>query len=220
MRRAPHLFGARALPVLRRFARAQEGVTIIEFALILPGFLIMLLGALDVGHTLYMQSVVQGAVQKAARDGTLETSAGTNATSRDAIDAVVESQIKQLHNDAEVSVQRRFYRSFSQAAAAQAEPFTDSASGPNKNGVCDGGEPFVDNNNNGVWDADGGNAINAAGARDNVVFTVTVSYPRLFPIDRLIGGHGTTHVVARTVLSNQPYGDQGTDGTPTVRYCS
>jgi Flp pilus assembly protein TadG len=212
-------FPPSAAPALRGLARAQEGVTIIEFALVLPAFLVMLLGALDIGHTLYMQSVVQGAVQKAARDGTLETAAGAGSTSRGAIDAVVESQIKKLHRHADITISRRFYRTFSQAAAAQAEPFTDSASGPSQNGICDDGEPYVDNNNNNTWDADGGNAINAAGARDNVVFTVNVAFPRMFPIDRLIGGHGTTHVSATTVLSNQPYGDQGTDGTPTVRHC-
>lgn len=205
---------------LRDLPDAQSGVTIVEFALILPAFLVMLLGALDVGHTLYMQSVVQGTVQKAARDGSLETSSGNISTPRDQIDEVIKSQIRQLHNQAEVIISRRFYRTFTAAAAAQAEPFVDSSSGPNANGICDAGESYVDNNNNGTWDADGGNAVNAAGARDNVVFSVTVSYPRMFPIDRLIGGNGTTEVIATTVLANQPYGDQGSDGTPTVRNCA
>jgi Flp pilus assembly protein TadG len=205
---------------VRNLADAQEGVTIIEFALLLPAFLVMLLGALDIGHTLYMQSVVEGAVQKAARDGTLETSAGSSSTPRDAIDQAVTSQIKQLHKDAQIDITRRFYRTFTQAAMAEAEPFTDSPSGPKQNGVCDGGEAYVDNNNNGTWDADGGNSVNSAGARDNIVFSVSVSYPRLFPIDRLIGGSGSTNVVATTVLANQPYGNQGTDGNPTVRYCT
>ena len=215
----PWLPCARSRPV-RDLSGSEDGVTIIEFALLLPAFLVMLLGALDVGHTLYMQSVVQGTVQKAARDGTLETSAGNISTPRDLIDEVIISQIKQLHNHAEVTISRRFYRTFTDAAAAQAEPFTDSSSGPNANGICDAGETYLDNNNNGTWDADGGNAVNAAGARDNVVFSVAVTYPRLFPIDKLIGGNGSTEVIATTVLANQPYGDQGTDGTPTVRNCT
>jgi len=204
----------------RAIVHAQDGVTIVEFALLLPAFLVMLLGALDIGHTLYMQSILQGAVQKAARDGTLETAAGTNATPRDAIDAAVRRQLTQLHKSATITVDRRFYRTFTDAAAAQAEPFTDSASGANKNGICDGGEPYVDNNNNNVWDADGGNAVNSAGARDNVVYMVSITYPRMFPLDKLIGGRGTTSLSATTVLSNQPYGDQGTDGEPTVRHCT
>lgn len=205
---------------LRQIVQAQEGVTIVEFALVAPTLLIMLLGAFDVAHTLYMQSVLQGAVQKAARDSSLETAAGSTTTPRDTIDNRVRAQVLQLHNGATVNVSRRFYRSFSDAAAAQAEPFTDATSGVHKNGICDNGEAYEDKNNNGVWDADGGNAVNAAGARDNVVYVVSVSYPRMFPLDKLIGGSGTTRLEASTVLSNQPYGDQGEDGTPTVRNCT
>jgi len=210
----------RVRPRLRQIVQAQDGVTIVEFALIAPTLLMMLLGAFDVAHTLYMQSVLQGAVQKAARDSSLETAAGSVSTSRDTIDERVESQVHRLHRHADVEITRRFYRTFSDAAAAQAEPFTDATSGVHKNGICDNGEPYEDKNNNGVWDADGGNSINAAGARDNVVYLVKVSYPRMFPLDKLIGGSGTTNLSASTVLSNQPYGDQGSDGTPTVRTCA
>lgn len=205
---------------LRRIARAQEGTTILEFGLIAPALIVLLLGALDIGHALYMQSVLQGAIQKAARDGTMETAAGTPNTPRDAIDTIVRNQLGTLHKTATVTVTRRFYRTFSKAKAAQAEPFTDSTSGPNKNGRCDAGEPYTDNNNNNVWDADGGNSIASAGARDNVVYTVTITYPDMFPLGKLVGGNGTTTLTAKTVLANQPYGDQGTDGTPTVRQCT
>lgn len=210
----------RPCPSLRALVQAQDGVTIVEFALIAPTLLMMLLGAFDVAHTLYMQSVLQGAVQKAARDSALETAAGSTSTPRDAIDDRVRAQVRRLNNHADVDISRRFYRTFSDAAAARAEPFNDATSGVHKNGICDNGESYEDKNNNGVWDADGGNSINAAGARDNVVYLVTVSYPRMFPLDKLIGGNGTTRLQASTVLSNQPYGDQGTDGTPTVRTCT
>ena len=217
--RLRHRFILRPRPRLRQIVHAQEGVTIVEFALIAPTLLMMLLGAFDVAHTLYMQSVLQGAVQKAARDSSLETAAGSTSTPRDTIDDRVREQVARLHKHAEVDISRRFYRTFSDAAAAQAEPFTDATSGVHKNGICDNGEAYEDKNNNGVWDADGGNAVNAAGARDNVVYLVSVSYPRMFPLDKLIGGNGTTSLTASTVLSNQPYGDQGSDGAPTVGTC-
>ena len=180
----------------------------------------MLLGAFDVAHTMYMQSVLQGAVQKAARDSTLETSAGSTSTPRDTIDARVKSQVARLNRNADVKITRRFYRTFTDAAAAKAEPFTDAESGPFKNNICDNGEPYEDKNNNGLYDPDGGNSVNTAGARDNIIYVVSISYPRMFPLDKLIGGNGTTRLSASTVLSNQPYGDQGKDGTPTVRNCT
>lgn len=201
---------------LRQIVQAQEGVTIIEFALIAPILMVMLLGAFDIAHTLYMQSVLQGAVQKAARDSSLEASAGDVATPRDTIDDRVREQVARLHRHAEVEITRRFYRTFSDAAAAKAEPLLSDANG---NGICDPGDRYEDKNNNGVWDADGGNSVNLAGARDNVVYLVKVSYPRMFPLDKFIGGNGTTSLSAATVLSNQPYGNQGKDGTPKERTC-
>ncbi len=206
---------------LHRLARDEQGASMMEFGLILTPFCVLVLGAFDVGHTLYMQAVLQGVVQKAAREGTLENSAG-NATDRQtAIDSLVRSQVRDLNKTADVSFSRRFYRSFSDAALKKSEDFNDT----NGNGLCDGpiggnpGESYVDANNNNVWDRDGGDA-GQGNARDNVIYTVTVAYPRLFPIDRFIGGSGTTRIVATTVLANQPYGSQGSYGSPTVRQCT
>ncbi len=216
MRALIHLAGMNRVPI-RSILQAQGGVTIVEFALIAPTLLIMLLGAFDVAHTLYMQSVLQGAVQKAARDSSLEASAGNVSTPRDTIDDRVRQQVGRLHRHANIEITRRFYRSFSDAAAAQAEPLLSDANG---NSICNTGDRYEDKNNNGVWDPDGGNSINLAGARDNVVYRVNVSYPRMFPLDKLLGGNGTTSLSAATVLSNQPYGNQGKDGIPKERTCT
>lgn len=213
---APTHFMAR----LRALAPSERGTTILEFGLISPALIVMLLGALDIGHTLYMQSVLQGAVQKAARDGTLEGAAGSSSTPRDTIDTRVREQLATLHKTAVVTITRRFYRTFSKAAAAQAETFTDSAVGSTyRDNKCNNGESYVDANNNGLFDRDGGDSVDHAGARDNVVYTVTISYPRMFPLDKLVGGHGTTRLTASTVLANQPFGDQAQYGTATVDTC-
>ncbi|MCE7797795.1 pilus assembly protein [Sphingobium sufflavum] len=189
----------------------------VEFALILPVLCTLLLGALDFAHSLYMQSVLQGSLQKAARDSSLET--GTEAAKQTELDTKVRDQIQALYKDATVSFSRRFYRSFSKAAAAQAETFVDSPVGNIwRDGLCNNGEAFVDANNNGVWDKDGGDAGQGR-ARDVVVYTVTVTYPRLLPVDKFVGGSGTNNFLATTVLTNQPYGDQGTYGTATAGVC-
>jgi hypothetical protein len=200
-------------------ASDERGGTILEFGLMMPILCTLMFGALDFGHSLYVQAILQGAVQKAARDSTLETS--TTQASQDAIDARVRNQVLFLNKYANVTFVRRFYRSYTKAASKTAEPFVDT----NLNGTCDGpaglipGEAYTDSNNNGVWDKDGGDA-GQGGARDIVVYTVTVSYPRIFPADKLIGGSGTTTLAASTILSNQPYGDQGAYAAPTVRACT
>lgn len=194
---------------LRALAREEKGATVVEFAIVAPVMGMVLLGAFDVGHTLYMRSVLQGIVQKVARDSTLET--GLDGDQQTVLDNEVKSQVKALANNSTVTISRKYYRTFSNAAAAQFEPFTDN----NHNGTCNGGEPYQDNNNNGIWDATGGNS-GQGGAKDAVLYTVTVSYPRFFPIYDFIGGSHTTVLTASTVLRNQPYGDQA---TPTVRNC-
>jgi Flp pilus assembly protein TadG len=196
--------------------RDQRGATILEFGLIAPSLMLMLIGALDIGHTLYMQGVLQGTVQKAARDGTLESSAGASSAARDAIDAQVRNQLLTLNRSATVTFRRRFYRTFTAAAAQAAEQFTDT----NGDGLCNNNEPFDDRNNNTVRDTDGADSVDHAGARDNVIYTVNISYPRLFPLDRMIGGSGTVSLTAATVLASQPYGDQGSYGAAGVGHCA
>jgi Flp pilus assembly protein TadG len=203
-----------------RFTQNQRGIAATEFALILPVFAMLLLGGFDLSHTIYMRAVMQGELQKAARDGTLETGA---ATSQQAIiDSKVRSAIRNLNTsltDSDIVITRRTYKTFSTAAAAQAESFTDSVSGSNANGRCDGGEPYVDTNNNSVWDSDGGDA-GQGGARDVTILKVTTSYPHMFPLWKMLGSSGTVKIEAQTVLANQPYGAQSQYGTPTVRNCS
>lgn len=196
----------------RPLARDERGVTVVEFAIVAPVMGLMLLGAFDIAHTLYMRAVLQGIVQKTARDSTLEDAADPTEQSR--LDAAVTGQAKALANNAVVVISRRFYRTFSDASAARAEAWTDT----DRNGTCNNGEPYEDANQNGTWDKDGGNS-GQGGAKDAVLYTVKVSYPRFFPIYNFIGGSRTTTVTASTVLKNQPYGDQGSYSAPVVRYC-
>ena len=192
--------------------RDPRGTSITEFGIIAPVFSILLMGALDMGHTLYMQSILQGTMQKAARDSTLET--GTEAAKQAQIDATVTDQVRQLAKSATVTITRRYFRDFTKAAQAVAEPYTDT----NGNGRCDAGEPYQDNNNNSSWDADGGDQGQGS-AKDTVVYTAKVSYPRLFPMAKLIGLPSDVVLTASTVLANQPYGEQAAYGTPTLRNC-
>ncbi|OQW47091.1 MAG: hypothetical protein A4S16_09735 [Proteobacteria bacterium SG_bin6] len=185
-----------------------------EFGLIAPAFVLMLLGAFDLGHDLYMRAVLQGILQKAARDSTLESAQDAGAAA--SIDTKVRNQVQALAVDATVNFSRRYYRTFSQAAAARAESWTDT----DGDGRCDNGEPYTDANNNSVWDADGGDS-GQGGAKDKVVYTATVRYAPLIPMWRLFGlSNGDAKVLtATTVLANQPYGDQGSYGAPVVRNC-
>lgn len=198
---------------LRALGRDERGASVVEFALIAPVLALLLVGAFDIAHTLYARAVLQGIVQKTARDATLESSTDTAAQA--ALDEKVKKQVSALANNATFVATRRYYRTFAAAAAAQAETWTDT----NHNNTCDNGEPYQDANLNSTWDRDGGNS-GQGGAKDRTLYTVTVSYPRFFPLWKFIGVSATTKLTASTVLINQPYSDQGTYGTAVVRYCT
>jgi Flp pilus assembly protein TadG len=186
----------RALAATLRHDRG--GATIVEFALILPVMALLLMGAFDVGHTLYATTTLQGVVQKATRDSGLETA---SLAQQAIIDARVTRQVKALAANANITITRRNYRSFT-AATATMEQYTDS----NNNGVCDNNEPYDDDNRSGTRDQAG--TSGQGSAKDTVLYTVIATYPRMFPLANFIGIPRTTTIKASTVLNNQPYGDQ------------
>ncbi|HVR89632.1 MAG TPA: TadE family protein [Novosphingobium sp.] len=192
----------------RRLASDTRGAAIVEFALIAPVLLITMMGIFDLGYNMYATSMLQGAIQKAARDSTLEGSAGSEA----ALDALVADAVHDIVPGAEMTYARTAYTSFSDVR--QPEDYTDV----DGDGICNNGEPFEDANANGSWDADRGTE-GQGGARDAVLYEVTISYPRAFPIASLIGQSNQFTTVAKTVLRNQPYNLQQTSA-PTTGNCT
>lgn len=182
-------------PALTQLAQDRSGATVVEFALILPPLMLMLMGLFDLAHNMYTAQVLNGAVQQAARESTIE---GTTRTRR-ALDANVKAAVKKISPGASVEIWRTFYQSFSDIG--RPEDWTDM----NSDGTCNNGEPFEDVNFNGRWDKKPGRGGIGA-ARDAVLYNVTVTYPRLFPIAALIPGQSKTmEMQTKTVLRNQPY---------------
>ena len=190
----------------------ESGVSAVEFAGISPVFFAMLLGTMDIGHGLYTKAAINGALQTAGRASSLEGAAVTSEQSR--IDNYIARTIRSVAPSAEIKVKRRYYKTFSDAAEAQAEQWTDS----NANGTCDNGEQYVDENRNEVWDEDGGND-GQGGARDIVIITADVKFDRLFPMYELIGLSDAVSFTSDSILANQPYGEQAEYGTPVARNC-
>jgi Flp pilus assembly protein TadG len=194
-------------------AKNEAGISITEFGLIAPVVATMMLGTMDLGHTLYMRTVLDGAIQDIARDSSLED--GGILAKQEIINARITQQIKRLNKDATVTIKRRYYRNFTNAYNAEEEEYTDT----NNDGECNNGEPYVDANLNDTWDSDGGDA-GQGGAKDVSIVTVTVSYARLFPMASLAGLPENVTVAANTVLANQPYGDQAQYGQAQTRNCN
>lgn len=197
---------ARTLPRLRRLARDDRGVTVVEFAIVAPVLVALLLGFGDLMYQSYVQSILEGAVIKAGRDSSLES----NAASQAAIDKKVIAMVGMLGPGMKFKADRRSYASF---ALVKPETFDDR----NRNGMRDAGECFDDVNGNKLWDADPGRA-SQGGANDVTRYTMTVTYPRLFPVSALFGWDAFETVSASTLLKNQPYRTQ--DRTTVASICT
>jgi Flp pilus assembly pilin Flp len=201
----------RASRLLQRL-RDNRGATAVEFALVTPPFLLLLVGTMDFGHTIWMRSTVEGALQEAARDSGLES--GAVLQGQQIIDNKIRNTIVGVAKNATVDIKRGYYKTFTDASAARQEDYTDTSG----NNWCDAGEPYVDRNNNGKWDWNGADD-GQGGAKDIVVITVKVKYPRLFPMSGLLGLPDQVIANTNSVLANQPYGEQTTNGPGTNRNC-
>lgn len=184
--------------ILKRIRRDEDGVTLVEFAIVAPVLLLMIMGIFDMAHSQYTSALMNGAMQKAARDLTLQSA----IANQNAIDTAVENQIRSVvPTSATVELVKLSHADF--ADIGEEEEYTDD----NGDGQCNNNEPFIDYNNNGQWDADRGEA-GIGGAKDAVLYTVNVSYDRIFPMAELAGLTQQVQLSASTVLRNQPYDEQ------------
>ena len=181
----------RALRTLRRDTR---GAALVEFAIIAPAMMTLIFSLCDLSYNIYAKSVLNGALQKAARDAAIQGGANNTA----AIDGKVTAMMKQVTPNATITFVRKSFYTFS---AIKPEPFVDT----NANGVRDSGECYTDMNGNARFDADGG-ADGQGGANDVTLYTATVSYKVVF----------NESITATTLLKNQPYASQTVASPATI----
>ncbi|MEW4447939.1 TadE/TadG family type IV pilus assembly protein [Qipengyuania sp. JC766] len=178
----------------RSVARDESGAALMEFGIVAPVFIMMLMGLFDYGQLTYGQSVLNGAVQEAARASALETGDTAEA------DAMVREQVQKILPGADVRASRVSYYDF--ADLERPEQWNDA----NNNGDCDNGEAYTDENRNGQWDEDVG-VSNNGNANDVVIYSVTVSYDAPFAVPLLPYSDDRT-IEASAIKKNQPFADQ------------
>lgn len=182
----------------RSIIKDERGATLVEFGFVMPILMVLVMGVFDMAHTQYTSAMVNGAMQKAGRDLTLENAGSRQgAINQQVIDIVSEV----LPNNATVELETLSHFDFSDIG--QPEDFNDD----NLDGICNNNELFFDMNDNGQWDPDRGQA-GIGSARDAVLYTANVSYPRLFPMAGLIGLDEEVNLSGSTVLRNQPFDEQ------------
>jgi len=184
----------------RKLRSDKRGVTTIEFALVAPVFLMVIVGCLDLGQMVYAKGVLDGAVEKAARDSSLETGDTSLA------DGMVKNTITKVLPNATVSSTRKSYFDFTNAN--KGEDLDDE----NGDGECSEDESFTDLNGNDRWDEDLGEDGNG-GANDVIVYTVTVAYDPVFAVPLVPIDWSRREIESTAVKRNQPFALQ--DGSYT-----
>lgn len=199
MIRPPHM--ARRRKRLFQLGRDNKGVAAIEFAMIAPTFVMILMAGFDIGFGIYAKGVLQGAVEDAARTASLEN------TSWEAIKSRVNNQVRKVipsadpATDITFTMDPSFYGNY--ADVSLPEDFTDS----NGDGNWDPNECFVDRNANSQFDTDVGIA-GRGGAQDVVAISAELTFERVFPLWAFMGQPNTITLEAKTFLRNQPFSAQ------------
>lgn len=192
--------------MVRPLLQNTEGATIVEFAIVLPLFMVFLVGLLDIGQMVYGKSVLTGAVHRAARASGTETRNVTQA------DASVLAAIRPVLPGVTIKSSRTSYYDFSDIG--RPEKWNDA----NGNSTCDNNELYTDENRSGQWDEDVGKQDSAGDANDVVVYKVTASFEPMFKVPFLPARWADRTLSATAVVKNQPFGNQ-TDYGSTAGSC-
>lgn len=188
---------------LRKLWRAKRGATIVEFGIILIPLLTLLMGALDLGHLVYMRALAEGSLERAARRATVG-----NQTKQQVV-AIIKDEVRTIlpagsrDDPAAVTVTPLSYFNFS--AVGGGERITGDTAPLGQYNATD---CYEDRNNNGRYDATGGGGDDLGSADDIIYYNVVISVPRLFSFLTTLGLPANNTIESRTLIRNQPYGEQ------------
>lgn len=192
---------------LRTLHGDTRGVTVIEFAIVAPVLMILIMGLGEMMYQEYAQVILNGSVQKAARDSAIQGGAQNTAAIDTTVVNLVGTIAKNLTQSCAADPAARTWcstrKSYAQFGNIKAEYIYDN----NSNGILDSKECFDDVNNSKAWEADPG-LTGQGGANDVTMYTMSITYPRLFPVAKLIGLSAKQTLISTTILKNQPYANQ------------
>ncbi len=195
-----------ALPGLfRRFlnteynSRSQEGALAIEFAVLAPVLIILLMGIVEFGLIMFANTVLEGATSMGARIGKSGTG-GTGGTREQYIRNQIKTLSGGLLDPNNVVITTQPYPTYSTSGSPPAEPCITPTCGGGTAGV-----DYTDLNGNGVYDLV---RSDAGLGGDVVVYRSTYNWPLKTPLIAQIIGHGGDNIfpiTAVTTVRNEPF---------------
>ena len=194
---------------LHRLRGDERGATIVEFAFVVGPMLLLLMGGLELGYNSYVRSTMQGALNDAARTAAVEFPIINvpGSTVEEQVENLIEETVKHVAPNASIEVTQKSYFEFS-AIGNPEKLMTDN----NGNGQfdADDNDCWEDANGNGSYDTDAGKTGNG-GADDVVLYSASISTPRILPLQNFLPGVGPTmEYTLQTAVRNQHYDKQAT----------
>ncbi|WND02654.1 pilus assembly protein [Temperatibacter marinus] len=158
--------------LFRHYRKNREGGMTVELAIILPTFLMMVVGIMETGMLFFTSSSLENAVLHTSRFGILGNDGDDGTTREDQILSIIEEQTFGRVNMGDLKLDTLVYNNFSDINTE--EPYDDA----NDDGEYTDGESYSDVNGNGQWDADMG-IQGLGGAGDIVLYKITYTYKSL-----------------------------------------
>lgn len=198
-----------------RLGADRHGSVALEFALLTPPFLLLLMGSFDMAYQAYVRSATQGAIETLTRAATLQ---GANDA---AIQQKLRDTVRQVAPNATVTITRGSVSRFSNFGSMERLTLDHNGNGvldppfdSDGNGTRDKTDCWEDIDNNGVRNVVTLGKDNIGGADDIVRYNAEVTFSRLFPVWKLFNMPMETKVSAATLVRRQPYEAQK---APVVR---
>ena len=182
-----------------KLLRATQGATAVEYAILAPVLLLLLVGIIEYNAMMYASTVLEGATAIASRQGKTGYVA-SGMSQQDYIYGVVQNRVSGILTPAQLQITSKSYANL--AVVGKPEPCVSPPATP-----CNGtpGINFVDVNHNGIWDSDQG-AAGLGTSGDIVVYTVTYPWKIMTPIMlSYLGTNGTFTLTSSSIVRNEPY---------------
>ncbi len=163
-----------------------------EFALVAPVVIFFIVGIIEVVTAMAVGTFLEGGLREASRFGVTTNSNGRQTR----IAQIIADHSYGLVNQNNINLDTRVYGRFSQIGDEQ---YTDN----NGNGQYDPGEPFVDRNGDGAWNADGGTP-GLGDSNQIVVYRISYDWPWITGLMEPVMGP-TLRLSSAIAVRNEPY---------------
>lgn len=188
-------------PFWTRLARDERGAYLVEFAIVAPVVISLVMGTIDLGYLSYVRATLESVTRDAARQAITRTS-GCMVDRSSTIESIISDSMNTfIDGGTPVSVTVRSYRGGFESVG-QPEPLTNDLDG---DGQYDEGDSYEDINGDGEWSADQGTLGDLGGPGDVVVYTTNFRAKTLFLGLPILFSKDIVNMRASTVVRNEPY---------------